>query len=74
MINRFFSDLILEHEKQHICLEEKCAAQCRWKFQALRKIKVKFHSLGLIMSCRLCCRPNQMVGLILWTYTRINES
>lgn len=26
-----------------------------------KKIKVKFHSLDLIMSCRLCCRLNQMV-------------
>lgn len=26
-----------------------------------KKIKVKFHPLDLIMSCRLCCRLNQMV-------------
>lgn len=42
-------------------------------FRALKKIKVKFHSLDLIMSCRLYCRLNQMVGLIPGTLPHINE-
>lgn len=38
-----------------------------------KKIKVKFHSLDLIMSCRLYCRLNQMVGWIPGTLPHINE-
>lgn len=43
------------------------------EISALKKIKVKFHSLDLIMSCRLYCRLNQMVGLIPRTLPHINE-